>query len=109
MSKKSEFREQFDAKLAEMFPDVFSDGLVSRRQIDEVRDALGTKSYPVWHMENRVARGMYAIAGGKSNTSNAVLKEEPVACLSTTGSSLFPTITAFAIKGILLLFLVHHV
>ena len=78
MSKKSEFREQFDAKLAEMFPDVFSDGLVSRRQIDEVRDALGTKSYPVWHMENRVARGMYAIAGGKSNTSNAVLKEEPV-------------------------------
>ncbi len=75
MSKKAEFREQFDAKLAEMFPDVFSDGLVSRRQIDEVRDALGTKSYPVWHMENRVARGMYAIAGGKSNV---VMKEEPV-------------------------------
>jgi hypothetical protein len=76
MTKKAEFREQFDAKLAEMFPDCFSDGVVSRRQIDEVRDALGTKSYPVWHMENRVARGMYAIAGGKSNV---VLKEEPVA------------------------------
>lgn len=75
MSKKAEFREQFDAKLSEMFPEVFSDGLVSRRQIDEVREALGTKSYPVWHMENRVARGMYAIAGGKSNV---VMKEEPV-------------------------------
>ena len=75
MSKKAEFREQFDAKLSEMFPEVFSDGVVSRRQIDEVREALGTKSYPVWHMENRVARGMYAIAGGKSNV---VMKEEPV-------------------------------
>ena len=75
MSKKAEFREQFDAKLAEMFPEVFTDGLVSRRQIDEVREALGTKSYPVWHMENRVARGMYAIAGGKSNV---VMKEETV-------------------------------
>jgi hypothetical protein len=75
MSKKAEFREQFDAKLAEMFPEVFTDGQVSRRQIDEVREALGTKSYPVWHMENRVARGMYAIAGGKSNV---VMKEETV-------------------------------
>ena len=75
MSKKAEFREQFDAKLAEMFPQVFTDGQVSRRQIDEVREALGTKSYPVWHMENRVARGMYAISGGKSNV---VMKEETV-------------------------------
>jgi MoxR-like ATPase len=76
MSKKAEFREQFDAKLAEMFPDTFTEGIVSRRQIDEVREALGTKSYPVWHMENRVARGMYSIAGGKK--SNVVMKEEVV-------------------------------
>lgn len=73
---KAEFREQFDAKLAEMFPDTFTEGVVSRRQIDEVRAALGTKSYPVWHMENRVSRGLYSIAGGRK--SNAVLKEEPV-------------------------------
>jgi hypothetical protein len=72
---KAEFREQFDSKLAEMFPDVFVEGQVSRRQIDQVREALGTKSYPVWHMENRVARGVYAIAGGKSNV---VMKEEVV-------------------------------
>ena len=72
---KAEFREQFDSKLAEMFPDVFTEGQVSRRQIDQVREALGTKSYPVWHMENRVARGVYAIAGGKSNV---VMKEEVV-------------------------------
>ena len=72
---KAEFREQFDAKLTEMFPDVFVKGQVSRKQIDEVRAALNTKSYPVWYMENRVSRGMYAISGGKSNV---VMKEEPV-------------------------------
>ena len=72
---KIEFREQFDAKLVEMFPDVFANGQVTRKQIDEVRKALGTRSYPVWHMENRVARGIYAIAGGKSSV---VMKEEPV-------------------------------
>ncbi len=76
MSKKAEFREQFDAKLQEMFPDTFTDGVVSRKQIDEVRAALGTKSYPVWHMENRVGRGLYAVSGGKK--SNVVMKEETV-------------------------------
>ena len=76
MSKKAEFREQFDAKLQEMFPDTFTDGVVSRKQIDEVRAALGTKSYPVWHMENRVGRGLYAVSGGRK--SNVVMKEETV-------------------------------
>ena len=75
MSKKEDFRLAFEAKLKEMFPDVYTEGLVSRRQIDEVREALGTKSYPVWHMENRVARGLYAISGG-AQKSNAVVKEE---------------------------------
>ena len=77
MSKREDFRREFDTKLAEMFPDVFSDGVVSRNQIDQVREALGTKSYPVWHMENRVARGLYSVAGG-AQKSNVVLKEEPV-------------------------------
>ena len=53
---KAEFRDQFDAKLQEMFPQVFVEGTVSRKQIDEVRTALGTKSYPVWHMENQIGR-----------------------------------------------------
>ncbi len=75
--KKAEFREQFDTKLHEMFPECFTDGVVSRAQVDQVRDALGTKSYPVWHMENRVGRGLYAVAGS-SPKSNAVKKEEPV-------------------------------
>jgi MoxR-like ATPase len=88
---KAEFREQFDAKLQEMFPEVFVEGKVSRKQIDEVREALGTKSYPVWHMENRVARGLYAVAGGAK--SNVVMKEDPVSSFEvdyTNTESLVP-------------------
>lgn len=77
MSKREEFRAQFDAKLFEMFPECFSEGVVSRAQVDQVREALGTKSYPVWHMENRVGRGLYAVSGSAPK-SNAVKKEEPV-------------------------------
>jgi MoxR-like ATPase len=91
MSKKAEFREQFDAKMAEMFPEVFTDGQVTRRQIDQVREALGTKSYPVWHMENRVGRGLYAVAGGAK--SNVVMKEDPVSSFEvdyTNTESLVP-------------------
>jgi MoxR-like ATPase len=89
---RAEFREQFDSKLQEMFPEVFVDGQVSRKQIDSVREALGTKSYPVWHMENRVARGLYAVAGG-AKKSNVVMKEEPVSSFEvdyTNTDSLIP-------------------
>ena len=88
---KAEFREQFDAKMQELFPEVFVEGKVSRKQIDEVREALGTKSYPVWHMENRVARGLYAVAGGAK--SNVVMKEDPVSSFEvdyTNTESLVP-------------------
>lgn len=75
MTKKAEFREQFDSKLQEMFPECYTTGVVSRAQVDQVRAALGTKSYPVWHMENRVGRGLYAVQGAAPK-SNAVKKEE---------------------------------
>ena len=71
---KAEYREQFDAKLNEMYPEVFVDGQVSRAQIVEVMGALKSKTYPVWHMQNRVGRGLYAIDGG--HKSNVVMKEE---------------------------------
>ena len=53
MSKKAEFREAFDAKMQDMFPECFTTGVISRAQVDQIRDALGTKSYPVWYMERR--------------------------------------------------------
>lgn len=62
----------FEAKLFEMFPDVKSSGVVSRKQITETMDALGTTKYPNWLMANKVGRGLYAIAGGAAVQSAPV-------------------------------------
>jgi MoxR-like ATPase len=67
------FREQFESKLNEMFPDVATTGTVQNSQLLETMRALGTKTSPKWLMQNRVGRGLYAISGTKSN---AVTKEE---------------------------------
>jgi hypothetical protein len=74
--KNVEFREQFDAKLAEVYPEVFTDGKVSRQQIVDVMNIMKTEKWPVWHMKTKLARGLYAIEGG--HKSNVVLKEEVV-------------------------------
>ena len=70
------FVQTFESKLAEMFPDTQSSGVVKNQELLAVMKALGTTKQPKWLMENKISRGMYAIAGGKSNV---VLKEEPVA------------------------------
>ena len=57
-------QQVFETKLFEMFPDVQSSGVVSRQQIMSTMDALGTAKYPTWLMNNKVGRGLYAIAGG---------------------------------------------
>jgi len=69
------FVQTFESKLAEMFPDTQSSGVVKNQELLAVMKALGTTKQPKWLMENKISRGMYAIAGGKSNV---VLKEEPV-------------------------------
>ena len=74
--KNVQFREQFDAKLTEMYPEVFADGKVTRQQLKDVMSSLKTDKWPVWHMKTSIARGLYAIDGG--HKSNVVMKEEPV-------------------------------
>jgi MoxR-like ATPase len=69
------FVQTFESKLAEMFPDTQSSGVVKNQELLAVMKALGTTKQPKWLMENKISRGMYAIAGGKSNV---VLKEDPV-------------------------------
>lgn len=63
----------FETKLAEMFPDTQTTGVVSRTQITQVMQAVGTDKYPTFLMKDKVGRGLYAISGSKSNV---VLKEE---------------------------------
>lgn len=70
----TDYQSQFETKLFEMYPDVVTSGSVSRKQIVDVMDALGSKKYPTWIMENKLSRGVYAIAGGKAVTSAPVIK-----------------------------------
>ena len=65
------FREAFEAKMYAMFPDVKTKGTVSRPQLMEVMDKIGTEKFPLWHMKNKAGRGLYAIEG------NAALAEKP--------------------------------
>lgn len=76
----SVFREQFESKLYEMFPDVATEKTVSRPQLMEVMSALKTDKFPLWMMKDKVGRGLYAVAGGKAAAvvGNTALKEEPV-------------------------------
>ena len=79
----TQFREQFESKLHEMYPDVATEGLVSRTQLMEVMSTMKTEKFPLWLMKDKVARGMYAINGGRAIhdlkvVGNTALKEEPV-------------------------------
>jgi hypothetical protein len=65
----------FESTLFEMFPDVVASGTVSRKQITDVMAKLNTTKYPNWLMNNKVGRGLYAIAGGQAV---AVVEQEPV-------------------------------
>ena len=58
------FREQFEAKMHEMHPDVQTRGTVSRPELLAVMQALKTEKYPLWLMKDKVGRGLYAIDGG---------------------------------------------
>ena len=69
------FEREFELKLAEMFPDTQSSGIVKNQELLSVMKALGTTKSPKWLMVNKVSRGLYAIPGSKSNV---VMKEEPV-------------------------------
>jgi MoxR-like ATPase len=66
----------FESKLFEMFPDIVDSGVVSRAQIVEAMENLGTTKYPNWLMVNKVGRGLYAIAGG--NAVRKVVEQETV-------------------------------
>jgi len=59
------FRESFEAKMYEMYPDVQTKGQVSRPQLMEVMAKLKTDKFPLWLMKDKVGRGLYAIDGSK--------------------------------------------
>lgn len=68
------FVETFDAKLAEMYPDTQTSGVVKNQELLSVMKALGTTKQPKWLMVNKVSRGLYAIEG----KTNVVKEETPM-------------------------------
>ena len=88
------FVESFETKLGELHPDVFSNGVVSRTQIMETMEALGTTKFPSWLMVNKAGgRGLYAISGSAPVAGNTALKpvvEESFTVDYTNVSSLIP-------------------
>ena len=80
------FREKFEAKMHQMFPDVATEGVVSRPQLMEVMGKLKTEKYPLWLMVNKVGRGLYAVG-------TAAVKEQEVEVQTvdlTNSESLIP-------------------
>jgi len=69
-------KEVFESKLFELFPDVAVAKVVTRKQVTDTMAALGTEKYPKWIIDNKVGRGLYAIAGG--NAVAKVVEQEEV-------------------------------
>ena len=65
-------KRMFEAKLAELHPDAVTAGVVTRKQLLEVREATGNQFHPLWLMQTAVGRGLYAIPGGKASAPAAV-------------------------------------
>ena len=91
------FREQFEAKMHEMHPDVQTRGTVSRPELLAVMQALKTEKYPLWLMKDKVGRGLYAIDGGThavvGNTAlkpNNEAKQESIIVHNTNTEALIP-------------------
>jgi MoxR-like ATPase len=54
----------FEDKLFSKYPDVKTSGVVSRKQLLEIREEMGNQFHPLWLMATAVGRGLYAIPGG---------------------------------------------
>lgn len=71
----NDYRQQFEQRLLKMFPDIQTNGVLSRKQISAVMEKHNYTKYPTWLLHNRVGRGLYAIQG---NTVVKVDESAPV-------------------------------
>lgn len=71
------FREKFEAKLVEMFPEVAARGNVTRPELMDVMKKLKTDKYPTWLMKEKIGRGVYAMANAVRAVDNVVEMPAP--------------------------------
>jgi MoxR-like ATPase len=79
-------QQLFESKLFEMFPDVKSTGTVSRKQLQDVMESVGTNKYPTWLMQTKLARGLYAIPGGNFSSAVPEIRESAIVDFTNTDS-----------------------
>ena len=58
-----DYQSQFEEALFESYPDIRSNGTVTRKQISDVMEKLGTTKWPSWILKNQVSRGVYSVHG----------------------------------------------
>jgi MoxR-like ATPase len=80
------FRENFEAKMHEMYPDVKTKGVVSRPQLMEVMAQLNTEKFPLWLMATKAGRGLYAIDSNAAVAAKPEVKESFQVDLTNTES-----------------------
>jgi MoxR-like ATPase len=80
------FRENFEAKMHEMYPDVRTKGVVSRPQLMEVMAQLNTEKFPLWLMATKAGRGLYAIDSNAAVAAKPEVKESFQVDLTNTES-----------------------
>lgn len=84
---------QFEAKLFEMFPDAQTAGSVTRKQVAEVMEALGTKKWPSYILKNQVSRGVYSltpVVKPQKQEQPVVVQQSSFIASEETVSSLIP-------------------
>lgn len=66
------YRESFESAMFELFPEIKTSGLITRRQILAVREHLKVRKWPKWILENKAGRGLYSIGNTVVATENVV-------------------------------------
>lgn len=74
----SDFQAEFDAALFETFPDTKTSGQVTRKQIVEIREKLGTNKWPSHIVNNQISRGLYAVPVNANDNTKIALNVSEV-------------------------------
>lgn len=90
-----DFKTKFEQALFETFPDAKTTGQVTRKQLLEIQEKLGTTKWPHYISNNKIGRGLYSIHPMMPipNKNNSVTSLENIKSMpSETIESLIPSV-----------------
>lgn len=74
----NDFQQEFETAMASMYPDVYVTGVITRQQVASVMDAIGTKTWPKWIVQNKVGRALFAVGAPKQSNVTPIVREQTV-------------------------------